>query len=104
MSALRRFFDSMTGRVFVILLVGVAVSAAVAWTLADGKRQADLSRIDLDRAAERVQQAVMLWEAAQTTEARAALIARGSGRGGMRVADEGLRPLAEDAPFTAAIR
>lgn len=46
--------DAMAGRIFLILLIGIAASATLAVTLVDGKRIADIRRIQSVRAAERV--------------------------------------------------
>ncbi len=48
------FLDAMAGRIFVILLIGIAASATLAITLADGHRIADIRRIQSVRTAERV--------------------------------------------------
>lgn len=61
MMRLAAFFNSMTGRMFAILLVGVTLSAAVAWGLAETKRQGDLHRLDMARAVDRVEDAVLRW-------------------------------------------
>jgi signal transduction histidine kinase len=102
MTAVTRFFDSMTGRIFLVLLVGVALSAGVAWTLADAKRQADLRRIDLERTAERVQEAVARWDAAVTPEARAQLAARGAF--GVRLARADAVPIADEPTLTGLLQ
>ena len=52
---LRRYFASMTGRLFVFLLIGVIGSASLALGIADARRRADLQRIRLERLADRVQ-------------------------------------------------
>jgi len=61
MSRLKDFFSSMTGRIFLILLIGVTLSAAVAWGLAEGRRQGDLRRLDMARAVDRVEDVVATW-------------------------------------------
>ncbi|WP_296595571.1 ATP-binding protein [Phenylobacterium sp.] len=55
MKALGGFADSMAGRIFAILLVGIVLSAVLALTLADGRRRAEIDRLRLDQAAERTQ-------------------------------------------------
>lgn len=62
MSFLRSFVGSMTSRIFLILLVGVALSATTAWSLADSKRQADLRRLDGERAIDKIQEIVERWQ------------------------------------------
>lgn len=52
---LQRYFGSMAGRLFVVLLIGVVGSASLALGAADMRRQADLQRIHLERLADRVQ-------------------------------------------------
>lgn len=49
-----RYFRSMAGHLFVLLLTGVLGSAALAFTLADAQRRADLRQIRLDRLADRI--------------------------------------------------
>lgn len=48
------FLDAMAGRIFVILLIGIAASATLAIGLADRHRIADIRRIQSVRTAERV--------------------------------------------------
>lgn len=52
MKTLRAFFASMAGRMFLVLLLGVFVSAGLSLTVADAKRRADLERLHLERAAD----------------------------------------------------
>ncbi len=61
MSRLKDFFASMTGRIFLILLIGMTLSAAIAWGLAEGRRQGDLRRLDMARAVDRVEDVVASW-------------------------------------------
>jgi signal transduction histidine kinase len=61
MSRLKDFFASMTGRIFLILLIGMTLSAAIAWGLAEGRRQGDLRRLDMARAVDRVEDVVTGW-------------------------------------------
>jgi signal transduction histidine kinase len=56
----RLYFDSMAGRLFVFLLVGVVSSASLALGVADLHRQADLARLRWERLADRVQDFVSL--------------------------------------------
>jgi signal transduction histidine kinase len=56
----RLYFDSMAGRLFVFLLVGVVSSAGLALGIADLHRQADLGRLRWERLADRVQDFVSL--------------------------------------------
>ena len=55
MMRLRRFFASMVGRLFVILLLGMSVAAVGATMLASAKRQQEFERQNLNRIADRLQ-------------------------------------------------
>ncbi|PTT61283.1 ATP-binding protein [Stenotrophomonas sp. HMWF003] len=55
MNRLRRFFASMVGRLFVILLLGMSVAAIGATMLASSKRQQEFERQNLNRIADRLQ-------------------------------------------------
>ena len=55
MMRLRRFFSSMVGRLFVILLLGMSVAAIGATLLASAKRQQEFERQNLNRIADRLQ-------------------------------------------------
>lgn len=55
MTRLRRFFASMVGRLFVILLLGMSVAAIGATLLASAKRQQEFERQNLNRIADRLQ-------------------------------------------------
>lgn len=55
MNRLRRFFSSMVGRLFVILLLGMSVAAIGATMLASTKRQQEFERQNLNRIADRLQ-------------------------------------------------
>ena len=61
-------FRTMAGRIFVILLIGILLSASVALALADGKRRADLERVRLERVADRTQFFVSLLDRADQSE------------------------------------
>ncbi len=54
MKLITGFLRSMSGRIFVMLLVGVAVSASLATALVDARRRAELERSHLERAADRI--------------------------------------------------
>lgn len=100
MKALSAFLASMAGRIFLILLFGVALSAATALTLAEGKRQADLSRIGMERIADRVQSFLTLWEAA-SPDGRARLTAWGMA--GVRPAPATARALGDNPALSSVI-
>jgi hypothetical protein len=57
---LQRYFGSMAGRLFLLLLLGVMGSASIALGMADVRRQADLRRIRLERVSDRVQDFISL--------------------------------------------
>lgn len=55
MNRLTSFFDSMTGRIFVILVLGIALAGSAALLTADARRQAELDGVQRERAIERLQ-------------------------------------------------
>jgi signal transduction histidine kinase len=73
---LQRYFGSMAGRLFLLLLVGVMGSASIALGMADIRRQADLRRIRLERVSDRVQDFISLVNSAPAP-LRMELISRG---------------------------
>jgi signal transduction histidine kinase len=73
---LQRYFGSMAGRLFLLLLVGVMGSASIALGMADVRRQADLRRIRLERVSDRVQDFISLVNSAPQP-LRTELISRG---------------------------
>jgi signal transduction histidine kinase len=73
---LQRYFGSMAGRLFLLLLVGVMGSASIALGMADIRRQADLRRIRLERISDRVQDFISLVNSAPAP-LRMELISRG---------------------------
>jgi signal transduction histidine kinase len=73
---LQRYFGSVAGRLFLILLVGVMGSASIALGMADLRRQADLRRIQLERLSDRVQDFISMVNSAPRP-LRAELISRG---------------------------
>jgi signal transduction histidine kinase len=62
----QRYFGSMAGRLFLLLLVGVIGSASLALGLADLRRQSDLRRINLERVADRLQDLISVINSAPT--------------------------------------
>lgn len=58
--SLRRYFDSMGGRLFLVLLIGVTASACLALGLANARHRADLERLNLQWIASRVQDFISL--------------------------------------------
>jgi signal transduction histidine kinase/type II secretory pathway pseudopilin PulG len=99
------FFGSMTGRVFVVLLLGMLASAALTQWLAVGERQRALDQYRDFHAIERAEQLVLTADVVPMA-ARAAYLNVAS-RGGMRlnvadVADHGLAA-AQATDFSSAL-
>jgi signal transduction histidine kinase len=61
---LLRYFDSMAGRLFLFLLIGVIGSSSLALGLADVRRKSDLEHINIVRLVDRVQDLVSLIDSA----------------------------------------
>lgn len=100
MKRIAAFFASMAGRIFLVSLLGVAVAASLALTLADAKRRADLDRLHLERAADRTQDFVTLLNGA-SGPMRERLAVRGARW--VRPAPAGAQPVAPDPAFTALL-
>ncbi|MBS0308612.1 MAG: HAMP domain-containing protein [Proteobacteria bacterium] len=62
-----RYFRSMSGRVFLILLAGVLASAALTWWLAFGERQRTMSQFRETRVLEQLEQFVLALDAVPPT-------------------------------------
>jgi len=71
---MKKFFGSMAGRVFLLLLAGVLASVALTLTLASRERQEEMSRVRNTHAVDRVEQLLVALEVA-APEGRAALAA-----------------------------
>ncbi len=56
---MRRFFDSMSGRVFLVLLFGILASAALTWWLAMSERQRAMTQSRNSHAVERTEQLIL---------------------------------------------
>ncbi|HTK34042.1 MAG TPA: ATP-binding protein [Caulobacteraceae bacterium] len=54
-----RYFGSIAGLLFVILLIGALSSATLAWEIADAHRRSDIQRIRFDRVVDRVEDFVL---------------------------------------------
>jgi signal transduction histidine kinase len=93
MMRLRRFFASMVGRLFVILLLGMSVAAIGATMLASNKRQQEFERQNLTRIADRLQGFVNMLDG--NPELRDRLLAVGGPA--VRSLPEGARLGREDA-------
>lgn len=100
MKRIAAFFRSMAGRIFLVLLLGVAVSASLALGLGDAKRRADLDRLHLERAADRTQDFVGVLNS--TTEpVRGRLASRGAR--GVRLARDSAQGNTPDPAFAALL-
>jgi len=76
----KAFFGSMVGRVFLILVGGIFASGTLTFFLADSARRADISHIRSLHTAERVEQLVLMLDAAPR-EARGPVAAAASRNG-----------------------
>lgn len=76
MKRIGAFFASMAGRIFLILLVGVTLSASLAYGIAETKRYGDLWKLDIARAVDRVEDVVASWRALPAGERDAFQIPR----------------------------
>ena len=91
MNRLRQFLSSMTGRLFVILLLGMSIAAVGATALANARRNQEFDRQLLVRSADRLQSFVQLLDG--NPEIRARLLAAGAG---IRAAPQQVRLLRSD--------
>ena len=103
MKRLRHFLSSMVGRLFVILLLGMAVAAIGATMLATSKRQQEFERQNLNRIADRLQGYVNLLDGNPELRERLLAIGGPSVRAlqpGARLgrADTALMEVLEDRP------
>ncbi len=100
---MKAFFGSMTGRVFLTLLLGILLSAALTLWLADAERQRVIEDFRDQHALERAEQLIMATEIVPAS-ARLAYLAVAN-RPGIRL-EEVTRPLARaqaQSEFTAAL-
>jgi signal transduction histidine kinase len=98
--SLHRYLDSMGGRLFLVLLIGVIGSACLALGLANARRRADLEQLNLQWMASRVEDFVYLVNTAPTP-LRAKMIADGAA--GLRVASGHERALTLDLQLSALL-
>ena len=94
MSRYLGFFDTMRGRIFLILVLGIAFAGATALNISDAWRRADLARARLERPVDRVQNFVTAIRRTDVVE-RPALAARGTE--GVNLAPVGATASGEDA-------
>jgi signal transduction histidine kinase len=100
MSWFRRYIDTMAGRLFALLLVGIVGTAAVALAYGEGQRRADLRRVRLDRLGDRLSDFLALVEHAREPLPTYLLASR---IGGIRAANGTEVILKEDAALTAGL-
>lgn len=99
MMRLRRFFASMVGRLFVILLLGMSVAAIGATMLASAKRQQEFERQNLNRIADRLQGFVNMLDGNPELRDRLLMV----GGPAVRSLPEGARLGREDAAMMAVL-
>lgn len=99
MMRLRRFFASMVGRLFVILLLGMSVAAIGATMLASAKRQQEFERQNLNRIADRLQGFVNMLDGNPELRDRLLMV----GGPAVRRLPEGARLGREDAAMMAVL-
>jgi signal transduction histidine kinase len=97
---MRRYVDTMAGRLFVLLLVGIVGSATLVLAYADAQRRADLRGMRVDRLADRLSDFLSLVDHAQEP-LRAYLLA--TRIGGIRAANDREVTLREDTSLTAVL-
>lgn len=100
---MKRFFGSMAGRVFLLLVAGVIASVALTLVLASRERQAEIGRVRIGHAVDRVEQLVVALESA-APETRPG-IAAAARRAGMRAEFSAAAVAGEpDEEFAQALR
>ncbi|MDD5240306.1 MAG: ATP-binding protein [Sulfuricella sp.] len=100
---MKDFFSSMVGRIFLILVGGIFASATLTFLLADSERQTDISQIRSLHVAERVEQLVLMLDAAPR-EARNWITAAASRNGfSATIAADPISAGEADAELTAAL-
>jgi hypothetical protein len=95
-----RYFDSMAGRLFLLLLIGVIGSACLALGLANVRRQADLQQLNLAFIASRAQDFISLLNGASSAVRRSLV---NQGIPGLHRATGKERPISWDTQFTAVL-
>lgn len=101
MNRLRRFLDSMRGRLFFLLLFGMLAAAVVSTMLANAKRRQDLEQANLTRSVDRLQGYVEQLENGNT-DLRARLLELGGP--GVRPTDQLTTGGAADDAFADLLR
>jgi len=101
MMRIRTFFASMTGRVFVILALGVGAAALIAVAITDAKSQRDFERQLVERAVDRLQSYVEFLDAVPANVRQLFLTTNGPGIHVQPADAKGVRP---DAAFQESLR
>jgi signal transduction histidine kinase len=101
MIRIRNFFASMTGRVFVILALGMAAAALIAVAVTDATSQRSFEKQLVERAADRLQSYVQLLDAVPPNLRQLFLTTNGPGIHIQAADAKGIRP---DATFQAIVR
>jgi signal transduction histidine kinase len=101
MRRIRSFFASMTGRVFVILALGMGAAALLAIAITDAKSDRDFEKQLVERAVDRLQGYVQFLDAAPANLRQLFLTTGGPGFHVQPATAQGLAP---DTTFQAAVR
>src|SRR5262245_4198223 len=101
MIRIRTFFASMTGRVFVILALGMGAAALIAVATTDFKSQRDFEKQLVERTVDRLQSYVQFLDAAPANLRELFL---GTGGPGIHVQPADASGIAADATFEGAVR
>lgn len=101
MKGVAAFFDSMTGRIFLILVLGIALAGSAALFAADARRQAELDSVQRERAIERLQ---MFVDRLNGTPRPMRAFAATEGGGDVALATPGLVFGAEDRAMTKVLK
>jgi signal transduction histidine kinase len=101
MIRIRTFFASMTGRVFVILALGMAAAALIAVAITDAQSQRDFERQLVERAVDRLQAYVQFLDAVPANLRELFLTTNGPG---IHVQPPDAKGTSADPTFQAALR
>jgi signal transduction histidine kinase len=101
MIRIRTFFASMTGRVFVILALGMGAAALIAVAITDAKSRRDFEKQLVERAVDRLQSYVQFLDAAPGNVRELFL---STGGPGIHVQPGDAKGVSPDATFQAAVR
>jgi signal transduction histidine kinase len=101
MIRIRTFFASMTGRVFVILALGMGAAALIAVAVTDAQSKRNFERQLVERAVDRLQSYIQFLDAAPANLRELFLTREGPG---IHVPPADAKGIATDATFQAAVR